>query len=160
MGYAKVLGIKFVAISVTVLSIYGIFNYVSLGSLMLVSLLTTIISFLIGDLVILRRFGNLVASIVDFFLSFGTLWVLSTLFVGGGLPMATGAVPILTTSLLAAFFIACVEPFVHEYMLYNFSEYHDILDKREPREVQTEFAEEPDVHDIRSDNDNNDGKKQ
>src|SRR5699024_3405205 len=159
MGYAKVLGIKFVAISVTVLSIYGIFNHVSLGSLIMISLLTTIVSFLIGDLVILRKFGNLVASIVDFFLAFGTLWVLSTLFVGGGLPMATGAVPILTTSLLAAFFIACVEPFVHEYILHNFSEYHDVLDKREPLDVQTEFAEEHDVHDIRSDDDDYDGKK-
>src|SRR5699024_12103106 len=81
------LGIKFVAISVTVLSIYGIFNHVSLGSLIMISLLTTIVSFLIGDLVILRKFGNLVASIVDFFLAFGTLWVLSMMFISGALPL-------------------------------------------------------------------------
>lgn len=159
MGYAKVLGIKFVAISITVLSIYGIFNHVTLSTLMMISLLTTIISFLIGDLVILRKFGNLVASIADFFLAFGTLWVLSTLIVGGGMPMVGGAVPILTTSLLSAFFIACVEPFVHEYMLNNFSEYHHILDKREPLDVQTEFAEEPDVHDIHGDDKNKDHRK-
>lgn len=144
MDYVKVLGIKFVAISITVLSIFGIFNYVSLSSLMLVSLITTVVSFLIGDMVILKRFGNLVASIADFFLAFGTLWVLSVLFVGWG-------VPILTTSLLAAFFIACVEPFVHEYMLHNFTDYRHILAKREPLDVQTEFAEEHDVHDIRND---------
>lgn len=157
MGYAKVLGIKFVAISVTVLSIYGIFNHVSLGSLIMISLLTTIVSFLIGDLVILRKFGNLVASIVDFFLAFGTLWVLSMMFISGALPLGTGNVPILTTTFLAAFFIACVEPFVHEYMLHNFAEYKDVLDKREPLDVTTEFAEEPDVHDI--DDDEDDGKK-
>src|SRR5699024_8970124 len=148
MGYAKVLGIKFVAISITVLSIYGIFNHVTLSTLMLVSLLTTIISFLIGDLVILRKFGNLTASIVDFFLAFGTLWVLGTLLIGGGMPMVGGTVPILTTSFLSAFFIACVEPFVHEYMLNHLSAYEDILDNREPLDIQTEIAEEPDVHDI------------
>jgi len=159
MGYAKVLGIKFVAISITVLSIYGIFNHVTLSTLMLISLLTTIISFLIGDLVILRKFGNLVASIVDFFLAFGTLWVLSTLLVGGGMPMVGGMVPVLATSLLSAFFIACVEPFVHEYILNHFSEYHHILAKREPLDVQTEFAEEPDVYDIHKGDEKDDDRK-
>src|SRR5699024_3053983 len=100
MGYAKVLGIKFVAISVTVLSIYGIFNHVSLGSLIMISLLTTIVSFLIGDLVILRKFGNLVASIVDFFLAFGTLCVLSLVFISGPLPLGSVDVLILAKSFL------------------------------------------------------------
>src|SRR5699024_12561517 len=112
MGYAKVLGIKFVAISVTVLSIYGIFNHVSLGSLIIISLLTTMVYFVIGDLVILRKFGNLVASIVDFFLAFGTLWLVSMMFISRALPLGIGDVPILATSLLGAFFMASVEPYV------------------------------------------------
>lgn len=152
MGYLKVLGIKFVAISITVLSIYGIFNFATLGNLIVISLLTTVVSFLVGDLLILRRSGNLVASIADFALSFATLWVLSTMFISVG-------APIVTTSLLAAFFIACVEPFVHEYMLHTIPDYRHVLKKREPVEVQTEFAEEPDVHDIHDEDGDNDRKK-
>lgn len=150
MDYLKVLGIKFVAISITVLSIYGIFQFATLTNLIVISLLTTVVSFLIGDLLILRKTGNLVASIADFVLAFATLWVLSTMFVSAGVPIAA-------TSLLSAFFIACVEPFVHEYMLYNIPAYRHVLKKREPVDVQTEFAEEPDVHDIHNDYD--DGEK-
>ncbi|HLR66602.1 YndM family protein [Virgibacillus alimentarius] len=141
MDHVKILGIKFITISITVLSLFGIFNDVGLGNLALISLLTTIISYLIGDMFILRRFGNVAASIADFGLAFVSYWLLGSLFiVGGG--------PLLLTALAAAFFTACAEAIIHIYILdvfTNFRGKEDSEDYGAMGKLQTEFAEEMDV---------------
>src|SRR5699024_7027455 len=115
----------------------GIFDHVSLGSLLAISLLTTVFSYLLGDMFVLRKFGNVAASLLDFVLAFASLWILGNIFVVSGFP-------VLMTSLLSAFFIACVEPFIHEYILHNFSDFNEEAEIEPRREVQTEFAEETD----------------
>jgi len=138
MEHVKILGIKFIAISITVLSFFGIFNQTNLGDLILISVLTTIFSYLLGDMVILRKFGNAVASIADFGLSFVSYWVLASLFI-------EGSGPILGTSLIAAFFTACVEPFIHGYILNQFTDFRKKEEHPSMNQLQTEFAEEMDV---------------
>src|SRR5699024_11540620 len=108
MKHLKILGIKFVVIAVTVLSIFGVFNDIGLGNLLWISLFTTIITYLIGDLFVFRQLGNVIATLADFGLVFGVLWVLGSLFIGTGFP-------ILTRALTAAFFIAAVGPFYHPF---------------------------------------------
>ncbi|SFB07262.1 Protein of unknown function [Lentibacillus halodurans] len=137
MIHLKTLGIKAIAIGVTVFSLFGIFYNANLTNLFWISVLTTGISYLIGDLFILRRFGNVTASIVDFPLAFLSIWLLCGLFI-------EASIPIITTSLMAAFFITCCEPFIHTYLTENLEK--EKFEEREnsPRtgQLQTEFAEE------------------
>lgn len=137
MTHLKVLGIKFIVMTITVLSLFSIFNYAVIGNMILIGLITTVVTYLLGDMIILRRFGNVAASIADFGLAFLSYWLLARYFIG-----ASEAV--MVTALAAAFFTACVEPFIHEYIATRlFSE-----EVSQPRQVmnqlQTEFAEEVD----------------
>ncbi|HLR09360.1 MAG TPA: YndM family protein [Bacillota bacterium] len=138
MKHLKILGIKFVVIAVTVLSIFGVFNDIGLGNLLWISLFTTIITYLIGDLFVFRQLGNVIATLADFGLVFAILWLLGSLFIGTGFP-------IITTALTAAFFIACVEPFIHHYFVSQITQDRRSTDRLE---MQTEFAEETDVQDM------------
>ncbi|WP_106495858.1 YndM family protein [Lentibacillus sp. Marseille-P4043] len=135
MDHLKALGIKFIVIAITVFSIFGIFYNATLVNMFWISLLVTGISYLIGDMFILRKFGNVAATIADFPLTFLSLWALGSLFIEGSLPM-------ITLSLLGAFFITICEPFIHAYIDENFSfERHDL---RTMNQIQTEFSEEID----------------
>ncbi|SFE17947.1 Protein of unknown function [Lentibacillus persicus] len=140
MIHLKALGIKAIAIGITVFSLFGIFYDANLTNLFWVSLLTTGLSFLIGDLFLLRRLGNLTASIIDFPLAFVTLWVLCGMFI-------EASFPIISVSLIAAFFITCCEPFIHTYLNENLE-----AERFEERKrgsgtgrLQTEFSEELDA---------------
>src|SRR5699024_7629506 len=109
----------------------------------------TIISYLLGDMFILQKFGNVAASIADFGLAFVTYWILGSLFIEG-----SGA--ILITSLAAAFLTACIEPFIHGYILDQFSDFRQKGDHRSMnQQLQTEFAEEMDIkgHRVKQDHD-------
>lgn len=140
MIHLKALGIKAIAIGITVFSLFGIFYDASLTNLFWVSLLTTGLSFLIGDVFILRRFGNLTASIVDFPLAFVTLWILCGMFI-------EASFPIISVSLIAAFFITCCEPFIHTYLNENLEAERFEERKRGSgtARLQTEFSEELDT---------------
>src|SRR5699024_7681157 len=106
MVYLKTLSIKALAIGITVFSLFGIFYNADVMNLFWISLLTTGLAFLIGDLFVLRRFGNVTASIADFPLAFLSIWLLGSLFIEASIPIAT-------TSLLADLFITCCEPLIH-----------------------------------------------
>lgn len=140
MDHLKVLGIKFIVISIIVFSLFGILFNASLINLFWISLLVTGISYLIGDLFVLRKYGNVVASIVDFPLAFLSLWALGNLFIDIGMPTAL-------LSLAGAFFIALCEPLIHAYMQDKFS---DNVHESSPSigQLQTEFAEETDAQTI------------
>jgi hypothetical protein len=130
----KALGIKLIVHMITVLSIFGIFFDASLTNLVIIGIITTAISYLIGDRFLLRRFGNVKASIADFFLTFFTLAILGYLLIETDMPL-------ITTSLFAAFFITLTEPFIHAYILENEAKAKRKRPLRSGR-LQTEFAEE------------------
>src|SRR5690606_31179841 len=104
----KALGIKLIINTIVVFSIFGIFNETALSDLVIISLLTTTLAYVIGDLFILRRFGNVAASIADFFLAFFAIAFLSSMLIGS-------SSQIIIASLGAAFFITLTEPFLHAY---------------------------------------------
>ncbi|MFD2759937.1 YndM family protein [Lentibacillus juripiscarius] len=137
MVHLKTLGIKAIAIGITVFSLFGIFYNANMMNLFWISVLVTGVSYLIGDLFVLRRFGNVVASVADFPLAFLSLWVLGSMFIDIG-------IPIVTTSLIAAFFITCCEPFIHTYITEQMEEKSWDEGERSPvtGQLQTEFAEE------------------
>jgi len=138
MKHLKILGIKFIVITVTVLSLFGIFNHAYFGNLLLIGLMTTLISYVVGDMLILRKFGNVAASVSDFILAFFSYWVLASFFIGQ-------SEAIMVTSLAAAFFTACVEPFLHGYILNEFDNFKGERDYEAFGQLQTEFSKELDV---------------
>lgn len=149
MDHLKILGMKFIAISISVLSIFGIFNYAGINNLIVISLLTTGISYLLGDMIILRMFGIVTASIADFGLAFLSYWMLGNLFIAGD-------GQILLASLAAAFFTTCVEVFIHAYILDQYTD-DDYLPMDR---LQTEFAEEMNVETSRAKQDHQSGQDQ
>lgn len=154
MNHLRYLGIKFIVISIAVLSIYGMFDHIPIPNLIIMSVIATAVSYIIGDLLILRRFGNLTATIADFVLMAATLWALSMMFVGLGQP-------ILLPTLFSSYFILFCEPFIHAYILENEHE-REVHDEREEHHaapaiqqarLQTEFAEENNADDLQKKDD-------
>ena len=132
MKHLIVLGIKFIVTAVLVFSTFGILFNANLFNLFWFTLLVTGISYLIGDLLILPRFGNIIATVADFGLAFFSLWILGSLFLEQGIPVTL-------LSLTAAFFIAWGEPFIHVYLENRFSDNNQQVPRNQ---LQTEFAEE------------------
>jgi hypothetical protein len=101
--------IKFAAIGTVLFSFLSIFNTASLPVILLISVVTTAISYFAGDLYILPRFGNFIATIADFGLSFVLIWLLSALMIN-----STGSM--LTTTFFIALTIAFIEALFHLYV--------------------------------------------
>ncbi|MBJ8031991.1 YndM family protein [Bacillus cereus group sp. N21] len=111
MKHIVALLIKYTAISAVLLMILGIFQDVSILRILLISLLITGTAYLIGDLFVLPRYGNMVATIADFGLSFLGIWVLTYFLTDIDL---TGNIGFST--FWAALLISVVEIFFHIYM--------------------------------------------
>ncbi|MBY0097153.1 YndM family protein [Mesobacillus maritimus] len=101
--------IKFAVIGTVLFSFLSIFNTASLPVILFISVITTAISYFVGDLYILPKFGNFIATIADFGLSFVLIWLLSALMIN-----STGNM--LTTTFIIALTIAAVEALFHLYV--------------------------------------------
>ncbi|MEN1969448.1 YndM family protein [Lentibacillus sp. N15] len=152
MGHLKVLGIKFVAISIITFSTFGIFFNATLTRLFWISLLVTGVSYLIGDLFVLRKFGNIVASIADFALAFVSFWVL------GGLLLETG-MGMTSIALMAAFLMSLVEPLLHAYIQEQFFDVEHHIQSPATNQLQAEFAEETDPQTMTTKENNKDSDR-
>lgn len=109
MKHLKGLSIKFIFTAIVVYSIFGIFYDASLWRLFWMSILVTGVSYIIGDLVILPKFGNLIASIADFGLAFLSFWVLGNLLIDL-------TISVVSAALFASVFMAVTEGLFHMYM--------------------------------------------
>lgn len=79
MKHLWALLIKFSAIGTILFSIYGIVD-VRLSVLFIMTVITTVAAYVLGDLAILSKLGNSAAIIGDLFLTFLLLWGMSFLF--------------------------------------------------------------------------------
>ncbi len=91
MKHIVALLIKYTAISAVLLMILGIFQGISIPRILFISLLITRVAYLIGDLFILPKYGNMVATIADFGLSFVGIWALTYLLTNIHLTRNIGA---------------------------------------------------------------------
>ncbi len=138
MRHFKALGIKFIVISIVLLSLFGIFRGASFGEILLMSILVTGLAYVVGDLFTLPRAGNTVATIADFGLSFFAIWILSYMFMDN----TSG---LITASLVAAGVIAISEVLFHAYMQNKvLNEEKQVTRPQFRPSYQTEFAEEYD----------------
>lgn len=109
MKHVKALGIKWIIIVTIMFSLFGIFHNVSLASLLFMSIIVTGASYVLGDLLLLPRIGNVFATLADFGLSFVLFGLLSIVLI-------ETTFPITLASLAAAFFTTSIEPLFHAYM--------------------------------------------
>src|SRR5690625_7531789 len=74
--HLRAVGIKFVLVSIVILSLFGIFYHVTFSYLLFMCLVTTGVSYGVGDLLIYPRLGNLWSTVIDSVTYFSVLWVL------------------------------------------------------------------------------------
>lgn len=145
MRHVMVLFIKFVtSVIVFAISLDLFFNATAVDIISF-SLILTAVSYLIGELVVLPQLGNRSATIVDFILTYMTVWIFGNIFLDSYIQIGWG-------SILAATLITASEVFVHRYFMSVMPD----ADERDSRNNRfnprlafgTEFGEE---HDIRED---------
>lgn len=109
MVHLKALGIKWLYTVAILFSLLAIFDNFTFGQVIILSLILTGISYVVGDLMILPAIGMVGAAIADFGLSFLIVWFMSGVYIG-----QSGA--IVLASLTAAYFFALCEGLFHAYM--------------------------------------------
>lgn len=133
----RALIIKFVMCAAVLWIILGLYGF-SFGNIVTTAVLLTGVSFIVGDLFILPRFGNTAATIADFILTFGMVWLLGAYLFG-----YTG--PLGYVSFITAAVIAIGEALFHRYM--EKAVLDDMTTQRidtDLQRMQTEFGDEPD----------------
>lgn len=136
MDHLKAITIKFLASLALLYMILGMLYGMSFGNVFLITLTLGVVSYLIGDLFILRRTNNSIATAADFGLSLFVIWIMS-------MALTTGD-NLFMMSLIAAVGITIFEYFFHKLMATEVMG-NDETDKDfSPRtmQYQTEAAEE------------------
>ena len=134
MKHMKNLAIKFISILAVLFVILGIFYDMSFGNVLSISVVLTLASYLIGDLLILRRTNNTMATISDFALAFLVIWLMGeNLTYGDSLIMP---------ALIAAAGIALFETFFHKYVARQIDEASDHQNRSTNLRYQTEASSE------------------
>jgi hypothetical protein len=135
MNHTKAFLIKFISSLVLLYIILGVIYNMSLWHVFSITLVLGVISYILGDLIILPRTNNTVATISDFVLAFVLIWAMSKAF---GYDRNT-----FTISLIASIGVAIFEFFYHLYVSKN------VVNKKQPErrnqgnlQYQTESSEE------------------
>ncbi|HWQ73718.1 MAG TPA: DUF2512 family protein [Syntrophomonas sp.] len=111
MKHLTVLVIKFVLAAVVTEIILGMYSNLSIREILLVSLAITVITYLIGDLLILYVFNNTVAAVADAGLCWLIIYLSNYMWPGRDVP--------LLSALSAAVVIGVGEVFLHMYVENN-----------------------------------------
>ncbi|MCQ6304411.1 YndM family protein [Bacillus cereus] len=112
MKHIVALLIKYTAITAVLLIILSIFKGISIPKVLLIPLFLTGAAYLIGDLFILPKYGNMIATIADLGLSFFGIWLLISLFTDLDATRNIGV----SSLFIAALIIGGTEVFFHIYM--------------------------------------------
>jgi hypothetical protein len=145
MKHLRAIAIKFVVSLVLLYVILGLMYDMSFTNVFLISLVLGLASYVIGDLFLLPKTNNTIATMADFGLAFMIIWLLGESLTYGE--------SLLLPSLIAAAGVALFEYFFHKYMAGR------VLDEERGHQPQTNFryqteaAEElyPVKPDVRSD---------
>ncbi|MFD2627498.1 YndM family protein [Oceanobacillus kapialis] len=132
--HIKSIAIKAVATLVLLYIVLGLVYEMPFGDILFITLTLGILSYLIGDLFILPRTNNTVATLSDFGLAFALIFMMSEgLEPGGGW---------LTPALISTFGIAACEAFFHKYMARQFKKDHTTSNATRRMNLGTEASEE------------------
>ncbi|MCM3237536.1 YndM family protein [Heyndrickxia oleronia] len=113
MKHIKAMGIKFVATLVVLFVILGLIFGMSFTNIVFISLVLSVASYLVGDIEILPRTNNTVATIADFGLSLLFIWFLSAALT------RENATALFLISLVSASAVSLFEMAFHKYVSSN-----------------------------------------
>lgn len=102
------IGIKFVASLVLLYVILGAMGGLSFGNVLLITIILGLVSYMVGDMLILTKTNNMTATIADLGLAFVVIWPLAAGFSDQG---------VVGTAIIAAIGVAVFEFFFHEFLL-------------------------------------------
>ncbi|GER66154.1 membrane protein [Weizmannia acidilactici] len=143
MRNAIVLLAKFITCIVAFAVALDLFFDATITDILSFSLLVTIVSYVVGELMLLPRIGNWKAVAVDFLLVYASVWIFGNVVLDNYMQIAWG-------SIIAAFIILVAEIFVHRYLL-NDAESRGrkgVHANRQSFAYGTEMAEEDNIHDL------------
>ncbi|GIN86012.1 putative membrane protein YndM [Heyndrickxia sporothermodurans] len=135
MKHLKPMIIKFIATLIVLFIILNLFYGMSIAKVVFISLSLTVLTYPFGDVGILPRTNNTIATLSDFGLSLVTIWLLSAALT------YVNRSPIFISSLISAAAITIFEYFFHKYVLTYFKPKTDRILPR-PRPLQTKFQTE------------------
>lgn len=146
--HLRAVGIKFVVVSTVILSLFGIFYHVTFSYLLFMCLVTTGVSYGVGDLLIYPRLGNLWSTVIDSVTYFAVLWVLSSFIIGVSMPLTLATIA-------ATYFLTIAEPLFHTYMKERVYQVEDkpSIEYMPLGNLQMEASEEIDDPKLRSNDD-------
>lgn len=136
MGNFKAIAIKFIATLAILYLILGLYYGMTFGTVFLITLILGIVAYLVGDLGVLPRTSNFVATLVDFALALLVVWLM--------ISWLTASTTAFTMALVTAIGVAIVEYFFHKYLV-NITKHTNDRDRTtRPRNLQyqTESSEE------------------
>lgn len=136
MKHIKAILIKFVATFVILFIILDIIFGMSLANVFFISLVLSVASYLVGDIGILSRTNNTVATITDFGLALIVIWFLSAAL------SFTPRTPLFVTSLFSAAAMTLFEIFFHKYVSSDTFEHESDNFLNINPNYQTEVSEE------------------
>ncbi|HSU79963.1 MAG TPA: YndM family protein [Candidatus Angelobacter sp.] len=145
MRTLMVLVMKFVCALIAFTVGLNLFFNATITEIISFSLLTTLVSYFLGDLLILPNLGNATATVVDFILTYVVIWVFGSVVLHNYLQIAWG-------SILSAAIITLGEIFIHYYLI-NQTDLNKSAEKRtfnpslDRATYMTEFAEENEYND-------------
>lgn len=125
MENIKALAIKFLASLALLYIILGLFFRMTFGDVFLITLVLGVISYIIGDRMILPKTNNTTATLADFGLAFLVIWWMSNTL--------TTMENTFTMSLIAALGVAVFEYLFHKYMGNN------VFNRNQPTQNQPNY---------------------
>lgn len=108
MKHIQLIVVKFLATLVLLYMVLGFGYGVTFGNVVLITLVVGTLAYLIGDLLILPRTNNTVATIADFAIAFVVVFLMTDFLTVGG--------NILTASFISAIALGVFEVFYHQYV--------------------------------------------
>ncbi|WP_449621442.1 YndM family protein [Robertmurraya sp. Marseille-Q9965] len=136
MGNLKAIAIKFIATLAILYLILGLYYGMTFGTVLLITLVLGIVAYLIGDLGVLPRTSNIVATLADFALALLVVWLM--------ISWLTASTTAFTMALITAIGVAIVEYFFHKYLV-NITRHTDDRDhtnRARNLQYQTEASDE------------------
>ncbi|WP_226527491.1 DUF2512 family protein [Metabacillus niabensis] len=144
MNHIQAFLIKAVATFLLLMIILGLLFRYSIGDVFILTLMIGVVSYLLGDLMLLPRTTNMTASISDFAITMLITWFYLA-------NITTSTTNVFLASLFTALVVALFEMFFHRYLINHTLQHKDEFERLGHLRYNTEISEEitPDRSKIR-----------
>lgn len=145
MDHIKAIALKFILTLALLYVILGAIYGMTFGNVFLITLVLGIASYILGDMIVLPRTNNTIATIADFGMAFLIVWSMSAALTTGD--------NLFTLSLITALAVSVFEYFYHKYVTNRVLRDGGSGGRTNQMQYQTEASEE--LNPIQKNNKNN-----